>query len=358
MKLIIVTNIPTPYRNPVFELLYKYKGIIDLKVLFCSNSEPNRSWSINKISFDHTILSDNNNKFIHFNLNVIKELRLYNPDVIITSGFTPTMLLAWIWSIITRKKHIPFSDANINSEKNFSFLHKIIRKIVYKTSSAYIGASNKTFELFKSYGVDSNKLFKSVLAIDNSMFYTNKAENKKYDLLYCGQFNDRKNPQFFIDLSIKLNKQNPKIKVLLIGNGPLKDNCIKILKLNNVDFHDAGFVQPSEISKFYHASKLFIFPTKRDPWGLVANEALASGLPVLVTSVAGVANELVINGYNGYVFESFDLDNWQTKIIRLIKNKKLYTELAINARKSVSSYTHESAAYGIIDAVHFSLRRK
>src|SRR5690606_1507525 len=120
---------------------------------------------------------------------------------------------------------------------------------------------------------------------------------KKYDLLFCGQFVYRKNPEFFTNLSIQLAKKLPDIKILLIGNGPIKDYCISELQINKIDFFDAGFVQPSEIIKYYNSSKLLIFPTKKDAWGLVANEALASGMPVLVSSVAGVSNELVIDGY-------------------------------------------------------------
>ncbi len=169
MKVAIVTNIPTPYRNPVYSKLSKFNEV-DLFVFYCSFTEPNRSWKQQNIDFKHKFLSKKKDKFVHFNWNVLKEMNQFNPDVVITSGFNPTMLLAWLWTLTKKKKHISFSDANIHSESKLSVFHKLIRKLVYRTSDAFLGASDKTLELFKSYHVEKNKLFKSCLAFNNENF--------------------------------------------------------------------------------------------------------------------------------------------------------------------------------------------
>jgi glycosyltransferase involved in cell wall biosynthesis len=353
MKIAIVTNIPTPYRNPVYSKLSHFDKV-DLFVFYCSYTEPNRSWKQQNLDFKHKFLSNKKDRFVHFNWNILKELNQFNPDVTITSGFNPTMLLAWLWSLTKKKKHIPFSDANIHSESKLSFFHKLIRKMVYKTSAAFIGASDKTLELFKSYNINNTKLFRSCLAINNENFKQNKTIEKKYDLLFCGQFNERKNPLFFVELAKYINDLKPGIRVLLIGNGPLKEKTIEKLNEYQIKYDDVGFVQPSEIINYYHLSKLFIFPTQKDPWGLVANEALAAGVPVLVSSVAGVANELVIDGYNGDVFENFELKLWGEKTYHLLTNQILYENLSTNALRSVDKFTHEEAATGIFQASSFS----
>ena len=353
MKITIVTNIPTPYRDPVYLELSKFNEI-DLLVLYCSPSEPNREWKVNKLSFNHKFLSEKTKTYVHFNFNILKELNYFNPDVVITAGFNPTMLIAWLWTIHKKRKHIPFSDANIHSESKLSIFHKLIRKLVYKTSDAFLGASDKTLKLFKSYNIDDKKFFKSCLSVANEKFKPNKNIEKKYDLLFCGQFIDRKNPLFFVELVKYINNFKPEIRVLLIGNGPLKEKTIKKLDEYQITYDDAGFVQPSEIINYYHMSKLFIFPTKKDPWGLVANEALASGVPVLVSSVAGVANELVIDGFNGYVFDNFDLNSWGEITFQLLLNKNMYNTFSKNALLSVNKFTHKKAAIGILKASSFS----
>jgi len=349
MKIAIVTNIPAPYRNPVYSILDKFDDI-NLLVLFCSHTEPNRSWKLPEIDYEHKFLSQKDDTFVHANWNVLKELNRFNADVVLTAGFNPTMLLAWIWTFFKKRSHIPISDANLHSESKLSIFHKLIRKLIYKTSAAFIGASNKTLELFKTYKIDESRFFKSCLAIDNKSFRPANNIEKKFDLLFCHQFNERKNPLFFAELARMVNDLKPGIQVLLIGNGPLKEKTIVKLKEYLISYHDAGFVQPSDIIKFYQASKILIFPTRKDPWGLVANEALAAGVPVLVSSVAGVADELVINGFNGFVFENFDTHSWVEKIYQLLIDEDLYDNMSKNAIHSVDQYTHIEAAKGIYNA--------
>ncbi|WP_289029021.1 glycosyltransferase family 4 protein [uncultured Algoriphagus sp.] len=350
MKLLIITNIPTPYRDPIYTILSKYDNI-DLFVFYCSLSEPNRKWNYRYLDFNHKFLSKHENKFVRLNFNILKELNQLNPDVVITSGFNFTMLIAWLWSIIKFKKHIPFSDGNIHSESNLSFLHKILRMLVYRYSDAFLGSSQKTLDLYKSYKIDQKKLFKSCLSVDNKKFFPKIKVNKIFDLMFCGQFIQRKNPLFFVELAKFVNDKKPGINVLLVGEGPLKFNTLTKLNEYEISYFDAGFVQSSEIISYYHSSKLFIFPTLKEPWGLVANEALASGLPVFVSSFAGVANELIIDGYNGFIFDDFELNSWSEKILNLLNDDILYDKISNNSILSVKSYTNNSAAEGIFNSV-------
>jgi len=145
MKIVLVTNIPTPYRNPVYDLLSKYKNI-DFNVIYCSNIEYNRSWKLNLTELKHKymILSKKKN-LRHFNFNIFKILNHKQPDIVITSGFNITMLVAFFWTFLNKKKHIPFTDGTIDSEKKLTFLHKIARVIVYKKSFSFLNASNNKF---------------------------------------------------------------------------------------------------------------------------------------------------------------------------------------------------------------------
>jgi len=351
MKVILITNIPTPYRNPVYLKVSEYSEI-DLTIFFCSKSEPNRNWKFAILGFDHQFLSSKRT-FFHTNFNIVKLLAEKNPQIVITSGFNPTMIFAWFWAIIRGKKHISFSDANIHSESHLGLLHRLVRKLVYNTSHALIGASEKTFDLFRYSKIHEKKMFKSCLAINNQAFES-IYKIKIFDLMFCGQFIDGKNPLFFSEIANYVSKKHP-IRVLLVGNGPLKNECINSLEKNKVLYSDAGYVQESELPILYNKSRIFIFPTKRDAWGLVANEALAAGLPTIISSVAGAANELVVDGYNGYVINDYDITSWGNKTLQILNNPKLESYLSDNAIKSVKNFTFENAAEGIIKAIRFCM---
>ena len=71
----------------------------------------------------------------------------------------------------------------------------------------------------------------------------------------------------------------------------------------------SGFAKQEELPRLYKSAKLFLFPTKADVWGVVANEACAAGLPVMITPYAGAAGELIIDEKNGFIRE-LDADAW------------------------------------------------
>jgi len=95
VKLVIVTNIPVPYRNPVYDLLDQY-GDINLHVIYCSSSEPDRSWINTNLNYKATFLKQNFftvlDRYIHINFDVFKILKQLSPEVIITTGYNPTHL--------------------------------------------------------------------------------------------------------------------------------------------------------------------------------------------------------------------------------------------------------------------------
>lgn len=348
-----MTNIPVPYRIPIFNLLAKQLND-DFLVIYAARTEPNRSWKLDNLHFNHIFLKENITEkddgwnYIHNNKDIFKHLLAFRPDYVITTGFNPTHLYGWLYTKIFSKKHIYWSDGTIFTEKHLGILHRILRYLVFNTSHAFIGPGRENKKLYKSYGIAEEKIFTSHLCIDNSLFANNKSfADREYDLMFSGQFIDRKIPHFFVDVIEKLSKKMPSISVLLLGNGPLRNEVItRLNNLPNVRVFYPGFVDQQNLPTYYASSKLFLFTTKLDAWGVVANESLASGTPVFVTPYAGVAHDLIINGYNGYVLD-IDKAIWTENIYDLLNNAREWNILSSNAIKSVKIYNFENAAQGI-----------
>lgn len=363
VNVVLITNIPAPYRLPIYEIISS-KSVINFKVIFCAKSEPNRKWVLDNFNFNYAILKKRKiftrkdkfrNNYIHFNPDLISEIRCFRPDVIINTGYNPTNLLAWIYALIFRCKHIVMTDGTKLSESNLSIIHEIIRKVVFKTSSAFIGASNGSIDLFARYGVNLSKCVKSCLCVQNDRFKNhNGYDIRQYDLMFSGQFIDGKLPLFFIDVIIELYRIGRNVKVLIIGDGPLKEKMITKLDDQKIDYFYAGHIDQSDLPNYYSNSKLLLFPTLNDPWGIVANEALASGTPVLTTSDAGVSNDLVIDSKNGYILP-IDISKWAVKITYLLENPKIWTEFSQSAFNDVADFNFDNAANGLIDAVNIAI---
>ncbi len=355
MKIALITNIPTPYRLPIYEKIHKKYGN-DFLVLFAANSESNRSWKFSSLNFNHLFLKENVKvkkdgfNYIHNNIDVFQELKKFNPVVIITTGFNPTHLYGWLYAKLNGVKHICMTDGWLESEKKLSFIHKFVRKIVFKSSHAFIGAGKNSLNLYRSYGIDENKLFQSHLCIDNELFNSDKSfKDRKYDVMFSGQFTERKIPFLFAEVVEKISKEFLNLKVLILGDGPLKQDFLNRLKTSGIDYHYAGFVSQEKLPKYYSNAKILLFSTSHDAWGIVVNEAMASGTPVITTPFAGVVNDLLINQLNGYVLD-IDSRVWSKKVIEILRSQDLWKKLSQNAKESVIEFNFDNAAKGIIDA--------
>ena len=180
---------------------------------------------------------------------------------------------------------------------------------------------------------------------------------RSYDLMYSGQIVEGKIPEFFVKVVKQVKSLRSSLNVLVIGDGPQRVNFLHSLKALGVEITYAGFVAQRDLPQHYSRAKILLFTTRNDAWGIVANEALASGTPVITSPYAGVANDLVQNGVNGYVLE-LDPELWSSRIVELLEDQDLLEKMRSNAVESVAEFNFENAAKGIIAAARHALSVK
>ncbi len=363
IRIAIVTNIPTPYRRPVFEILAGMPGIT-LKVIYCSQREPDRDWDLATKAYDAEYLNENfytsGDKFIHANPEVVGALRRFKPQVIIGTGFNPTHLLAFIYAKITGCAFVPMTDGTLDSERSLSTLHRWIRRRIYGSSKAFIAASDGGFDLYKAYGVDSRSIFKSHLCANNVVFENEPETQKKYDLIFSGRFGEYKNPLFALRVAtavaIRLGR---KVSSAFLGAGPLESEMRSAANRSTewVDTVFLGFAKQNELPGFYKSARVMLFPTLADVWGVVANESLAAGVPVVVSPLAGCVPELVRHEQNGFVV-TLDVEQWVEVVVRLLTDSALCQKMGNEGRRIIKGYTYQHAANGIADAARFAVGKE
>lgn len=360
-RIVIVTNIPAPYRIPIYQRLAAKLGYDNFHVIFCSQKEDNREWILEQNHFAHTFLKQNyitwKGRYIHYNLDVLKVLCQLDADIVITSGFNPTHLLAFIYTVFYKKVHIPMTDGTLDSEQKLSGLHRIVRRIVYRYSKVFIGASLGSLRLYNNYNISRDRFFQSYLCANNVAFLSARNDKRAFDLMFSGRFAPEKNPLFALDVAAGVAKTlNCKVFILMLGSGPLleqaKEHADRLGTQVVATF--TGFMQQAELPNLYRSAKLFLFPTSWDPWGVVANEACAAGQAVVVSPDAGVANELVCHGENGYVLP-LDPELWVKHVAGLLSNKTLIEQFSKDSMLKVQAYNYDAAAQGIVDAVYAAL---
>lgn len=351
-KTVFITINPSPYRVTLYDLL----GSVlreKFSVIYCPENINNLPWEATCLKHVNYSLKDIHInlifKTIVFHVGIWQKLQMIKPDVIVTGGFRIPMLTAIVFAKLYRKKHIIITDAWEHTEKEYSFLHILIRKTVYKYGNAFFPVGEKGKKNFLRYGVDKKKIFIVPYSIDENNYYP-KDKTKLYDIMFCGQFIERKMPLFLCEVAKGLNALNGDIRVLILGKGPLENEIRNFLKREGIKYTMPGFVQQNDIIHYYQKSKVFLFPTKSDGWGVVANEACASGLPVITCDYAGAANDLIINKYNGFVLP-LDVDIWTNQIQLLLNDPVLYSYLSQNALDSVKNYSSLVASNNVFKAL-------
>ena len=359
VRVAMVTNIPAPYRLPIYELLAGTPGI-ELRVFFCSGREPDRHWDLDQLRVPHVFLRERflnlgPGRYIHVNPDVWPRLREFAADVVITTGFNPTHLIAFVHARLRGARHVAMTDGTADSEASLGVLHRWARRWVYKRSAAFVGASEGSFDLYRQYGLRDSRLFKSHLCANNPAFAaaSSAGAERDVDLMFCGRFVQAKRPLFALDVAAQVARRiGRRVTLLLVGSGEQEEQMrLAAERLSpSVDARFAGFARQAQLPAFYARSKLFLFPTAGDTWGVVANEACAAGVPVIVSPQAGVAYDLVRDGDNGRVLP-LDVDRWAEAAAALLLDEPERQRMAARCRELVDAYSYANAASGLAQAI-------
>ncbi len=356
VRVAMVTNIPAPYRLPVYELLAATPGI-ELRVFFCSGREPDREWDLDPLRVPHVFLRERfltwAGRFIHTNPDVWPRLREFAPEVVVTTGFNPTHLIAFALARLRGARHVAMTDGTADSEAALSAVHRWLRRVVYARSQAFVGAGEGSFALYRSFGVADRALFKSHLCANNAAFAAAQRVARDVDLVFSGRFVAGKSPLFAIDVAARVGQRLGRRAVLLmLGSGELEGEMRRAADESRAwaDVRFGGFARQADLPPHYARSRLLLFPTVGDTWGVVANEACAAGVPVIVSPHAGVAGDLVRDGQNGRVLPLVP-QAWADAAAALLADETGWQRMSRRARALVDDYTYANAAAGIAAAV-------
>jgi glycosyltransferase involved in cell wall biosynthesis len=111
-----------------------------------------------------------------------------------------------------------------------------------------------------------------------------------------------------------------------------------------------GFAQRDQLATFYALAEVLVFPTLSDPWGLVVNEAMACGLPIIATDVAGCTADLVQDEQNGYVIPAGNVQRLAETMAAFARDPKLALGMGACSARLIESFSPESCAAGLAAA--------
>jgi glycosyltransferase involved in cell wall biosynthesis len=235
-----------------------------------------------------------------------------------------------------------------------------LRALFSRTYALYIGEQNRRY--FLRYGMDEERLFPARYCVDNAYFRRRAEElaprrdelRARFGIepdvpviLFAAKLIPKKAPLVLLEAFGRLRERHH-CALLVVGDGELRR---QIESAAGPDVHLAGFLNQSELPAAYVAADVFCLPSvEHETWGLVVNEALNFGLPVVVSDKVGCAADLVRPGWNGLVVPAGDPMALTGALEQLVVDEDLRRTFGERGRELVSEYSVEACADGIVAA--------
>jgi glycosyltransferase involved in cell wall biosynthesis len=329
-RLAIVMNMLAPYWVDVFERLAELGW--EIRVIVGVEKEPSCRYDMNDVRYKgfgvkrcaNLVLNlerlPGRSAYLHLPYGLWRELRGWRPDIVLTSELGLRTLIAAGYGRIHGVPVIPWVCVSSHTERNNSSLRESFRRRMLHGFPVVCTNMGEAGEyLVNKLGVSPGKIFHTPYTIDVEKYGTlvaacrngsremrNKLGLEGIVFLYVGHMIPRKGIR---ELALGIGELTPayreRCSFLFVG-GEMPTEVVELLDHGRVRYACVPFVQPRELPCYYAAADVFLFPSLEDEWGIVLNEAAASGLPLAASRFAAATAELVQPGNNGVVFNPHD----------------------------------------------------
>ena len=370
MKLAYVTNLRAPYRTLQLNEFSSIKNV-ELTTYYTDKPDENRKWNLNEaFGFEEVDLKGYKlfEKYGYINKGLWTIVK--NSDLIILGCYEqPTYIALSIFCKALRKPYLLSFDGistdRIGNKENI--IKKAIKKIVINNANFIMGNGIVSKRYFnEKFNYPLEKIYNQFLTVDSSKInelYLSKEKyrneyRRKYNLnenekilIYSGRLISIKNIDTLIKAIGKLNKDN--LTLLITGGGPLEEQLTLLANELNVKLIITGFIsEQEELFKHYFVGDALILASKYEPWGLVVNEGMFAGLPVLVSYISGCSLDLVKAGENGYIIDPYSIDDISNKIHKLIYDGNS-TSMGKKSKEIIKEWTFENSKKNLIEIIKY-----
>ena len=251
-------------------------------------------------------------------------------------------------------------------------LRRAAKRLVYprllKSFDAFLAVGRRNQAYYRYYGIGADRIFRSPHCVDNDFFAraAEAARRQRDDLrrevgipcgavvfAFVGKFIDKKRPLDFLMALERLRRARPDIRGLIVGDGPLRAELEAYQRRHDTGCTMTGFLNQREIARAYVVADALVLPsTGGETWGLVVNEAMACGVPAIVSDEVGCAPDLIDEGRTGFTYPCRDVAALADRLTRLAaSHPDERRAMGSRARERIAEFSPQVAAAGVVDAM-------
>lgn len=364
----ILHNTPAPYRLPLFQELTKHA---DIEVYFCKPRQKSRLWqtSLETAGFRWKVAKSLalgpfllNTIFLEKGCRCMPDAYLVGENsyetlfpilcLLLASKLKGTPLIVWSGVFLDE-----WAQQKRRGSRRFGrVLLRLYRQVLYRNANAFVAYSEKARNYLLERGVQVDKVFVGGQTVPDGSLEVAPPVKEKTDqkerlvVLSVSYLTKRKGIDILVRAFKELNM--PSVFLAIAGSGEEEAN-LRALAANDDRIHFLGHVDGPEKAKWYSLADIFVLPTLHDPWGLVVNEAMHYGLPVITTEAAGCSQMI---GENGIVIPPGDKEALKEALIRLLEDNALRANMGLRSGEYLKKHTLSSGVKPFVHAIHKAIR--
>jgi 1,2-diacylglycerol 3-alpha-glucosyltransferase len=299
-------------------------------------------------------------------LKLKQTLNKIDPDILVISGYSGlSMLFALVWSRWHHKPTVLLSDSTKNDFARSAWKERLKGLLISQYQAALVGGQPQKLYI-TGLGMSEKLISLGFDVVGNYAFYPTHIRTLARPLeqpyfLSINRFIQKKNLPFLINTYATYRQTVGKMSwdLVLCGDGELRsqlEHQIHTLGLENY-VHLPGFLQQNELLPYFAHANCFIHASTHEQWGLVVNEAMAAGLPVLLSNRCGCFEDLLLEGFNGF---GFDPEDHQQLADLMIKISSGSVDLEVMGKASlqhIQKYSPDYFAKGLKQAIENALAK-
>ena len=355
MKLALLTEIPAPYRIPLFNALAQQ---VELRVLFLAERDPRRSFYApheDEWRVDRRVLGGpelrRGGRWVVLSRGVLRELRRFRPDVVAVGGWNqPAFWLALLYCRVRRIPLLVWIESTARDARSEGAPFAYVRRAMIRGAAGSFVPGTASAEYARSLGMELVEVAPN--AIDASVFEraaVDRSGREDCTFLYVG----RLDPEKGLDTLLEAFRVVPG-RLVLVGSGS-EEARLRSFADDRVTF--AGPQDRDRLVRSYADADVLVLPSRSEPWGMVLNEAAAAGLSLVATEEAGAAHDLVEDGANGFRVPAGDVGALRGALRRLADDAALRARAGARSRELARRFTPDAWAEGVATAAGRALRR-
>lgn len=378
LRLGILVSHPIQYFVPVYRELAR-RSEIDLTVIYRTRvgvdayHDPGFGqtvqWDIPLLDGYQSCFLSDKTSLTGLELTVVRALFRQRFDVLMVHGYDSlTHLLAIVVAKLVGEHVLIRGDTRLQ-QRHFTapFWKRLFKRLLFKVFDGFLTIGSLNREYYLAFGARPDRVFFAPFCVNNTAFAlgseTRKEERRRWReafglaerctvVLYAAKFLRRKRAEDLLHAFAAIEAQFPEAWLVLAGAGEMESSLrtqVADMRLQQVRF--LGFQNQSVLPRLFAGSDLFVLPSEEEPWGLALNEAMAAGLPVIVSDEVGAVPDLVEGKGTGIVYRCGDVEALTKAMETLLESEALRAEMGKKAHDLIGYWDIAACASGVVMAV-------